>query len=257
MVKEERRDPGRGCPSEGNKEHENETTKGFVLIACEILMVFLCLAFCFKQRVNAPAEVTKAPTCTPTPTSTPTATQTATPTPTPTNTPSPTSTPAPVPQGKPVEAGHKFKPYTGYWAYNVRTSQQYKLQKIARTAENGIRVVTDPYGVDRYCVALGTFWAGGQPKDIGRCLDVYMVNGSVLHCVLSDVKRVEDTKKRQNRYGETNNDILEFIVEEKKLPKEVNLKTGGNGNVSKVGPEFEGDAWQIVVLDYWIGGFGE
>lgn len=206
---------------------------------------------------NAP-EATAAITNTPTPWPTEralltaTCTNTPTPEPTATPTPEPTSTPTPAPTKKPVNNGHTFKPYTNWTSYTARGSQQYKLQQIARTAENGIRIVTDPNGVDRYCVALGTYWAGGQPKHIGRCLDVYMENGAVLHCVLADVKRQEDTVDNANRYGRANNDILEFIIDRSKAPQ----KVIASGNVSNAGPEFAGGVKNIVVFDLWIDGFG-
>lgn len=199
---------------------------------------------------NAP-DVTAAITNTPTPTATPWPTSTPEPTKEPTSTPDPTTTPEPTP--KQAGKGHTFKPYTRYTAYNLKSSQQYKLQKAAWTeTRTGIRIVTDPNGVDRYCVALGTAWAGGQPKHIGRCLDVYMENGAVLHCVLADVKRQEDTVDGANLYGKTNNDVLEFIVDGQKISQAV--KT--TGNVSNAGPEFVGGVERIEVFDLWIEGFG-
>lgn len=205
----------------------------------------------FWRDPDAP-DVTAAITNTPTPrpTKQAIATKAATPTPTPEPTQAPTATAGPTP--KQVESGHTFKPYTSWTAYTAKSSQQYKLQQIAHAAENGIRAVTDPNGIERYCIALGTAWAGGQPKHIGRCIDVYMENGAVLHCVLADVKRQEDTKNNANRYGRINNDILEFIVDTGKVPKEV-IRTG---NVSNAGPEFSGGVKNIVVFDFWIEGFG-
>lgn len=205
--------------------------------------------------VTAAITNTPSPTATPWPTSTqkPTQAPTSTPEPTkePTSTPEPTTTPEPTP--KQAGKGHTFKPYTRYTAYNLKSSQQYKLQKAAWTeTRTGIRIVTDPNGVDRYCVALGTAWAGGQPKHIGRCLDVYMENGAVLHCVLADVKRQEDTVDGANLYGKTNNDVLEFIVDGQKISQAV--KT--TGNVSNAGPEFVGGVERIEVFDLWIEGFG-
>lgn len=201
----------------------------------------------FWADPDAP-EVTAAITNTPTPRPTKPA---ATKAPTPKPTQAPTATAGPTP--KQVESGHTFKPYTSWTAYTMKSSQQYKLQKEAWTEKRtGIRIVTDPNGVDRYCIALGTYWAGGQPKHIGRCIDVYMENGEVLHCVLADVKRQEDTKDNANRYGRINNDILEFIVDTSKVPKEV-IRTG---NVSNAGPEFSGGVKNMVVFDLWIEGFG-
>lgn len=196
-------------------------------------------------------DVTAAITNTPSPTATPWPTSTPKPTQAPTSTPEPTTTPEPTP--KQAGKGHTFKPYTRYTAYNLKSSQQYKLQKAAWTeTRTGIRIVTDPNGVDRYCVALGTAWAGGHPKHIGRCLDVYMENGAVLHCVLADVKRQEDTVDGANLYGKTNNDVLEFIVDGQKISQAV--KT--TGNVSNAGPEFVGGVERIEVFDLWIEGFG-
>ena len=114
-------------------------------------------------------------------------------------------------------------------------------------------MVDDPLGVPRYCVALGTYWCGAHPEHIGRCVDVYMVNGSVLHCVLADVKRTEDTINAGNRYGAINYDVLEFIVDGKALPEAVRYY----GDVSKAGEQFVGDAECMVVFDLWIEGFGK
>lgn len=199
---------------------------------------------------NAPTGVTVSPT--PVSVASPTPTFTPSPSPTPSMTPTPTPTPIPSVTKK-VEQGHKFKPYTRYTAYDIKSSQQYKLQQVALTSsDNGIRMVEDPVGDWRYCVALGTYWAGGKPEHIGRCVDVFMQNGAILQCVLADVKRTEDTKNRANRYGEINNDVLEFIVDGKRLPEVVRI----SGNVSNAGEQFEGDAVYMIVYDMWIDGFG-
>lgn len=239
-----------------------EQKNDFCLLVAEIFITFVLIigvTFLFgetKERAPSPTP-TNAPTMTeiPTPTSTPS--PTPTPTPMPTFTPTPTPTPIPSVR-KDVERGHKFKPYTRHFVYDVKGTAQCKLQSVAYTDEaTGIRVVDDPLGNPRYCVALGTYWCGGHPEHIGRCVDVYMVNGSVLRCVLADVKRQEDTKNRANRYGEINNDVLEFIVDGAKLPASVDLNKGGNGNVSRAGAEFEGDAAYMIVYDMWIDGFGK
>ena len=158
-------------------------------IILELALVFalvLILLMRTTEHVEAPA---------PTVTLTPTFTQSPEPTPTPipTFTPTPTSSPTPTPipsVEKDVEPGHEFKPYTGFWAYNAKGTAQHSLQMVARSDERtGIRIVTDPLGVDRFCVALGAAWAGGHPEHIGRCVDVVMINGAVLPCVLADVKQ--------------------------------------------------------------------
>ena len=182
-------------------------------------------------------------------------------------TPEPTATPtqAPTPKaagytmGKPgtylaeTNGKHGFKPLTSYTAYTRKSSQQYRLQQIAVNGINGIRVVTDSNGVNRYCIALGTSWAGGSTSDIGRLVDVRMANGWMLKCVLADVKRVEDTVNCEGYYGRTNNDCLEFIVSQKQL----NAFCGKTVyDCSDIGTEFRGDVAEITVYDEWIDGFG-
>ena len=218
------------------------------MIVIEAVVVILILCFCFRHRTPETYQASFEESCTMTPSPTMTPTPTFTPSPSPSPTPSPTPSPIPC-VVKEVDKGHPFKPFTGYWAYNLKGSAQHRLQKVAKTDERtGIRVVTDPYGVERYCVALGTFWAGGHPEHIGRCLDVVMVNGSVLPCVLADVKRQEDAKG--NKYGRINNDVLEFIVDERHLP------SGVYGDMQNAGDEFKGDAERMIIYDYWIEGFG-
>lgn len=235
-----------------------EKKNDFGLLVAEIFITFVLIigvTFLFgetKERTPSPTP-TIAPTMTeiPTPTSTPS--PTPTPTPMPTFTPTPTPTPIPS-ERKEVGQGHTFKPYTRHFVYDVKGTAQCKLQSVAYTDERtGIRVVDDPLGEPRYCVALGTYWCGGHPQHIGRCVDVYMANGSVLKCVLADVKRTEDTINAGNRYGAVNHDVLEFIVDGKALPDAVKYY----GNVSKAGKEFEGDAAYMIVYDMWIEGFGD
>lgn len=225
------------------------TRKDTIMVAVEVAVFFFILLFCFRQRVPAPVP-DPTPTVTPFPTFTPTPSPSPSPTPSPT--PTVTPTPTPVCVVKQVDSGHPFKPYTGFWAYNLKGSAQHRLQKAAYTDERtGIRVVVDRYGDERYCIALGTFWAGGHPEHIGRCVDAVMVNGAVLKCVLADVKKQEDTKGGKNRYGKENNDILEFIVDERFLPK------GVYGDISDVSEEFKGDVQELIVFDEWIEGFGK
>ena len=236
-----------------------ETNNGVKWIVLEILLVIIAvlLVLRFFGTVNGGEQTpTQIPTQAPSPTqisTTPTRCPTITPTPSPS--PTPTITPTPIPsERKDVGANHTFKPYTRHFVYDVKGTAQCKLQGVAYTDERtGIRVVDDPLGEPRYCVALGTYWCGGHPQHIGRCVDVYMKNGAVLKCVLADVKRTEDTINAGNRYGAINHDVLEFIVDGKALPDAVKYY----GNVSKAGKEFEGDAAYMIVYDMWIEGFGE
>ena len=185
-------------------------------------------------------------------------------TPTPTNTPSPTPKPAksakndivPYPTGSvgtqytDSKTAHQWKPYARYTAIMATGSREYALQQIARTDENGMRVVTDPNGVERYCIALAPQWAGGQSVDIGRCIDIKMANGTTLHCVLGDCKKHEHTQNKEGRYG-SKGELIEFQVDMDRLPD----KARNCGDVSYVGPEFEGGIVSVTVLDLYIDGF--
>lgn len=213
------------------------------------------------------------PTCTCTPTCTPTIAPTCTEkpverisTPTPTNTPTPTRKPTEKPsrakadysEGKQgtykaeVNGTHAWKPYARYTAIKNTSSRQYKLQQIAKTDSLGRRYVTDGSGIHRYCVALGTAWAGGSPSDIGRCVDLVMVNGATLHCVLGDIKKVEHSKGGEGRYG-SNNELVEFQVDMDKLPDVVR----NSGDCSYFGSDFEGEVKAVIVYDHWVSGFGK
>ena len=256
--------------------------KKHLLIPLEIVIVAIAVIILAKTKPGSketdisptPTQVaTLTPTSTPTPTPTdiptPTPTPSPEPTPTPTPTPSPTPSPTPTPKtpvanvygkGKPgyykceVNGTHAFKIGTDYRAYTAKNSQQRKLVDISRTDERtGIRIVTDPYGVDRYLVALGTAWCGGSPSDIGRCVDIYMKNGATLYCVLGDVKKVEDTINRECRYGTNHNELIEFIMDTPKLPKQTQISS----NYDYCGDEFRGEATSMMVYDYFIEGFGK
>lgn len=204
------------------------------------------------ENAYFPETCTIAPTQTPLPT--PTATQKPTSTPKPTNTPAPTKKPTAAPKPtysegkagtyKVEEGAHDWKPYARYTAITNKSSRQYQLQQIAKTDENGLRYVTDADGVKRYCVALGVAWAGGKPSDIGRCFDVKMKNGAVLHCVLGDVKKIEHSEGSAGRFG-SNGELLEFQVDLQKLPENVKK----SGDVSKLGGAFEGNAATITVYN--------
>ena len=215
----------------------------------------------------AAADLTETPTPKPTATKAPTPTATPAPTkaPKPTSTPKPTKTPTPKPtkapsatytQGKAgtqnVErGGHAWKPYARYTAITNTKSPQYRLQQKAKTDENGLRYVRDAEGVKRYCVALGVAWAGGTADDIGRCFDVTMANGAVLHCCLGDIKKVEHSQNGAGRFG-SRGELLEFQVDQNKLPAAVRAC----GDISRLGGSFEGEAVSITTFGTFIPGFG-
>ena len=230
------------------------------------------------KRWPSEAPYTAKPTVTPTNSPTPTVTPTQTPTVAPTctekpveriSTPKPTQSPTPTqkpvktenkayPTGYPrtqcVENGemHTFKPYARHTAITNKNSVQWKLLQLEHTAENGLRYVVDANGTRRYCIALAPQWAGGTQTDIGRCIDIHMENGAVLHCVLADIKKPEHTEGGNGYYGAKNGEVTEWIVDAKAL----NDKVAKTGDVSNAGAEFAGAIHKIVVLDMYISGFG-
>ena len=223
--------------------------------------------------IPLPTETpTPTPTDIPTPTFTPVPTATNTPTPSPKPTKTPTPKPTKTPTPKPTKSsssivpyptgavgtqytddpnGHTWKPYARYQKITDKNSVEYKLREKEKTDENGMRYLIDPNGVKRYCIALEPMWAGGRSVDIGRCIDILMTNGSTLHCVLCDCKRTEKSWKKEGWYG-SQGELIEFIVDMDKLPDKPRL----NGDISYVGPEFEGGITSITVLDLYIEGFG-
>lgn len=200
---------------------------------------------------------------TPTPTVTHTQAPTATLTPTPTNSPTPTLKPTESPRSAServigeryceVNGTHGWKPLAWYTAVNDRSMPQWRLQQIAKTAENGVRVVQDANGEWRYCVALPVYWAGGTHYDIGGCMDIYMANGAVLKCVLGDTKRIRKSVNGEGKYGIGHNEVIEVQCDLSKIPPYALQR----GDASFIGAEWEGEVTKIVVLDMFIGGVQE
>ena len=108
-----------------------------------------------------------------------------------------------------------FKSYMPYNAITNKSSKQYKLQQKAYTGDYGIRMVDG-----RYCVALGTHFQ----KEIGTYFDLVLKNGTVIKCVLGDIKANKHTKK--DNITSLNGCVSEFIVDSNSLVK--NAKTSGD-----------------------------
>ena len=141
----------------------------------------------------------------------PSPTSTPSPRPSPTPTPTPTPEPTPTPLPDPFYGQSTFKSYENYRNITRTDSPQYKLQQEAYTGDYGIRMVGD-----RYCVAMGSYWA----KKIGTKLDVYLESGQVIHVILGDNKQDRHTS-HNHRIGSDNRDVLEFIVDLEAVPQKV------------------------------------
>lgn len=126
-----------------------------------------------------------------------------------------------------------FKSYMDYRTLSDKTSLQYDLQQQAYTDSlTGIRMVNN-----RYLIAVGSYYT----TEIGSYIDVIMNNGTVIQCVLGDVKNDNhtDLTNRQNPNGS----VVEFIVDINTLNSVVKQQ----GDISYVNEDFEGEIDCIYV----------
>lgn len=127
-----------------------------------------------------------------------------------------------------------FKAYMDYRAITNTKSPQYKLQQVSGTDENGIRTHNG-----YYLIALGTYYS----TNIGDRFKITLDSGEVLLCEVGDIKADCDTDET-NRYVPCNGNIVEFIVDTKKLPDDVRMM----GTVSAI-DIFEGNVESIEKLE--------
>lgn len=127
-----------------------------------------------------------------------------------------------------------FKSYMDYRCITNTSSDQYKLQQKCYTDDNGLRVY-DGY----YAVALGTYYS----STIGDKFHITLDTGEEFDVIVGDVKADCDTDKT-NRYVPVNGNIIEFIVDTRKLPKDVRFM----GTVSAL-DDFEGSVESIEKIE--------
>lgn len=127
-----------------------------------------------------------------------------------------------------------FKSYMDYRCITNTSSDQYKLQQKCYTDDNGLRVY-DGY----YAVALGTYYS----STIGDKFHITLDTGEEFDVIVGDVKADCDTDKT-NRYVPVNGNIIEFIVDTKKLPKDVRWM----GTISAL-DDFEGSVESIEKIE--------
>ena len=101
----------------------------------------------------------------------------------------------------------RFKSYMDYRAITNKSSTQWKMQQDAITDDEGFRKYDG-----KYMVAVGSYYA----DRCGKLLKVTLDSGIVIHAIVGDLKQDRHTDST-NRYVTTNGNILEFIVDTKKL----------------------------------------
>lgn len=130
-----------------------------------------------------------------------------------------------------------FKTYMDYRTITDTSSVQYDMQQEAYTDRQGIRRINGDV-----CVALGTGYTDG----CGERFKITLDSGSSFTAVVGDIKADSHTDAT-NRYVELwegHGDLVEFIVDTKKLDKRIR-RMGSIGEYEK----YSGNVTSIVKLD--------
>ena len=133
----------------------------------------------------------------------------------------------------PITSG--FKSYMTYTAITSKSSLQYKLQQIAYTGTYGIRQYDN-----RYCVAIGT----GFNADVGTYFDLILANGTVIPCIVADIKADRHTDSN-NMVTIANGCLTEFIVDSSALNKNAKRM----GDISYCNKDWNSRVEKIRVYD--------
>lgn len=128
---------------------------------------------------------------------------------------------------------NNFKSYMPYKAITDSSSKQFKLQQMAITSENGIRIVND-----RYCVAVGT----AINADVGTYIDLVLENGTIIPCIVGDIKSDQHTLSDQITTA-SNGCVSEFIVCTEYVPDIV--KTTGSYS-------YNDETWNSAVSEFIV-----
>lgn len=125
------------------------------------------------------------------------------------------------------------KSYMDYRTITSKSSRQYKLQQIAYTGDDGIRMVNG-----RYCIALGSYYT----TKIGQYVDIELENGVIIPCILADCKSDRHTDSLHQIHKDGS--VVEFVVDTKLLPRLVKLM----GDVSYMN-EWKSQVVNVKVYD--------
>lgn len=129
---------------------------------------------------------------------------------------------------------NKIKSYMPYQAITSKSSDQYRLQKIAYTGMYGIRQVNG-----RFCIAVGSAYT----TQIGQYIDLVLQDGSIIPCILGDCKADNDTNESNTLT--TDGSLAEFIVDIPSLSRTVTY----TGDISTATEEWESMITKIIVYD--------
>lgn len=140
--------------------------------------------------------------------------------------------------GSPIGISKSVPSQNGFFSYmdadfiTDTRSDQYALKKYYKLDSSGIWTYDG-----RWCVAVGSYYS----KEIGKCVDICLKNGTVITGILSDCKSDNDTDStnRQNPNGS----IVEFIVDESSLSKEVRK----HGNCAFAYPQWQSEVDHIDI----------
>ena len=160
--------------------------------------------------------------------------------------PTPEPTPEPEPEPEPVinytvynvpdkYKSKDMKSFMHYGKITYEASPQYKLQRYANTAPNGIRTVNG-----RYCIALGSYFT----HEVGQYVDIVLENGVILECILGDQKSDKHTDAAHIAHR-SDGSVLEFIID----AKATDLWVRRTGNMSNLHAEWRSPVAQVIVYD--------
>lgn len=129
-----------------------------------------------------------------------------------------------------------FKSYMDYRMITNKDSKQYGIQEYyATTGNHGIRMVGD-----RCCVAIGSYFN----VEVGQLFDIVLENGTVIPCVVADMKADVDTEST-NMITSHNGCMSEFVVDTQSLDKNARLR----GDISYCQDDWISPIASILVYD--------
>lgn len=152
--------------------------------------------------------------------------------------------------GLPEDVDGWFKTYTNYTSYSAEGTPAYKLQQVAYTNEEGLRVIKVEGVTDEaYLIAMGTYYTGDE-KTAGEVFVITLDNGTVIYCVTGDVKQdIHTDSMHQYRLEGTDikyANIVEFIIDKNHENLVGKLSTGTVGEAVK---KLDGKIVEIRKLD--------